>query len=405
VLRPELLTDTSVAVTDAEISQFYDKNKKRFERPGRAVVSLLTVPRTITAADSAAAKARIDKIRAEVVGGAKFDEVAKRESVDSGSAINGGSLGKKGKGSYVPKFEEAAYALKVGEISAPVQTQFGWHIIKMNGRTGDTLDLSHILVAIAQSDSSATRTDRRADSLASRAGNLEDGKKFDEAAKTLGLTAVSVIALENEPLSFAGRYVPSVSAWAFSGVRPGETSDLFDSPDAYYLARIDSLTPGGQQPLSEVTADIRRRLARDKRLDKLRPVGEQLVAAAKAGTLEAAAAGKGLTVEKSVPFSRVEAIPGLGQFTQAIGGAFAVAVGQVGGPFKGQDAMVVVRVDARTDAQKSAFELEKSIQRNQMMQGLRQQRVEEFLTNLRETVKVEDKRSTVMAQLRRQSGV
>ncbi len=404
-LRPELLTDTSVTVTDAELSQFYEKNKKRFERSGRAVVSLLTVPRTVTSFDSADARMRAERVRAEVVGGAKFDEVAKRESADSGSAVLGGALGKKGKGSYVAKFEEAAYTLKVGEISQPVLTQFGYHIIKMNGRSGDTLDLSHILINVAQSDSSATRTDRRADSLASKAASQEDGKAFDEAAKTLGLTPVSVVANENEPLSFAGRYVPSVSAWAFSGVRPGETSDLFDSPEAYYVARIDSLTPGGQQPLSEVKTEIRRRLSRDKRLEKLRPIGEQLVAAATSGTLEAAAAAKNLPVEKSAPFSRVEAVPGLGQYSPAIGAAFAAAVGAVSGPFKALDAMVVMRVESRTEAQRSAFEAEKATQRTQMMQGLRQQRVEEFLNNLRESVKVDDNRATVLSQLRRQSGV
>jgi peptidyl-prolyl cis-trans isomerase D len=258
-LRPELLTDTAVTVTDSEIAQFFERNRKRFEKPGRAVVSLLTVPRTITAADSAAARARIERLRAEIAGGAKFEDVAKRESSDSVSGAQGGALGKGARGRFTPKFEEAAYALKLGELSQPVLTPFGWHVIRVDDRKGDTLDLRHILVSITQSDSSAVRTDRRADSLAAKAGSQEDPKLFDDAARQLGLTPASVVVIEKEPLSFAGRYVPSVSAWAFSGVRPGETSDLFDSPDAYYLARVDSITPGGQQTLAEVKEDIRRR--------------------------------------------------------------------------------------------------------------------------------------------------
>ena len=403
VLSPATLTDTAVTVTDAEISSFYDRNKKRFERPGRAVVSLLTVPRAVTAADSADAKRRIDAIRTEIVAGAKFEDVAKRSSTDTISGADGGSLGKGGKGRFTPKFEEAAYALKVGEISQPVLTPFGWHLIRVESRQGDTLDLRHILVNIAQSDSSATRTDRRADSLATKAGSQEDPKAFDAAAKQLGLTAASAVVLEKEPLSFAGRYVPSVSAWAFSGVRAGETSDLFDSPDAYYLARLDSLTKGGQAPLSEVKDDIRRRLARDKRVEKLRPIGEQLAQAARASSLEAVAAERKLTVEKSAPFTRVDAVPGLGQFSQAIGAAFAAAVGQVAGPFSAVDAMVVMRVDGRTESNRQTFEAEKSVQRQQFLQSLRQQKVDEFLTNLRESVKVEDRRSEVLSALRRQS--
>jgi len=403
VLSPATLTDTAVTVTDAEISSFYDRNKKRFERPGRAVVSLLTVPRAVTAADSADAKRRIDAIRTEIVAGAKFEDVAKRSSTDTISGADGGSLGKGGKGRFTPKFEEAAYALKVGEISQPVLTPFGWHLIRVESRQGDTLDLRHILVNIAQSDSSATRTDRRADSLATKAGSQEDPKAFDAAAKQLGLTAASAVVLEKEPLSFAGRYVPSVSAWAFSGVRAGETSDLFDSPDAYYLARLDSLTKGGQAPLSEVKDDIRRRLARDKRVEKLRPIGEQLAQAARASSLEAVAAERKLTVEKSAPFTRVEAVPGLGQFSPAIGAAFAAAVGQVAGPFNAVDAMVVMRVDGRTESNRQTFEAEKSVQRQQFLQGLRQQKVDEFLSNLRESVKVDDRRAEVLSALRRQS--
>lgn len=403
VLSPATLTDTAVTVTDAEISSFYERNKKRFERPGRAVVSLLTVPRAVTAADSADAKRRIDAIRTEIIGGAKFEDVAKRSSTDTISGADGGSLGKGGKGRFTPKFEEAAYALKVGEISQPVLTPFGWHLIRVESRQGDTLDLRHILVNIAQSDSSATRTDRRADSLATKAGSQEDPKAFDAAAKQLGLTAASAVVLEKEPLSFAGRYVPSVSAWAFSGVRAGETSDLFDSPDAYYLARLDSLTKGGQAPLSEVKEDIRRRLARDKRVEKLRPIGEQLAQAARASSLEAVAAERKLTVEKSAPFTRVDAVPGLGQFSPAIGAAFAAPIGQVAGPFNAVDAMVVVRVEGRTESNRQTFEAEKSVQRQQFLQGLRQQKVDEFLTNLRESVKVDDRRTEVLSALRRQS--
>jgi peptidyl-prolyl cis-trans isomerase D len=152
-----------------------------------------------------------------------------------------------------------------------------------------------------------------------------------------------------------------------------------------------------------VKEEIRRRLARDKRVEKLRPIGEQLAQAAKSSSLEAAAAQRNLPVEKSTPFARVDAIPGLGQFTPAIGAAFAAPVGQVAGPFKAVDAMVVMRVDTRSDANRQAFEAEKSIQRQQFLQSARQQKVDEFLTGLRESVKVDDRRTQVLSQLRRQS--
>ncbi len=405
VLRPALLTDTAVTVKDSDLSAYYARNKKRFDRPARAVVSLLFVPRAVTAADSAAARARIDGLRAEIAGGAAFDAVARRASDDSVSAANGGALGKGPRGRFTPRFEEAAYALKVGELSQPVLTPFGWHLIRVDGAAGDTLDVRHILITIGQSDSSAMRTDRRADSLASRAANQTEAGAFDAAAKALGLTPAPVVAIDKEPLSFAGRYVPSVSAWAFSGVRPGESSDLFDSPEAYYVARLDSLTPGGTAPLADVKDEIRRRLVRERRLEKLRAVASQFVATARGSSLEAAAAQRNLTVERSTRFVRVDAVPGLGQFTEAVGAAFSAPIGQVAGPFEGSDGLVVFRVESRTDASKAAFEAGKATQRAQLLQSLRQQRVEEFLANLREKAAIKDRRAEVNAALRRQSAI
>ncbi|MES2522225.1 MAG: peptidyl-prolyl cis-trans isomerase [Gemmatimonadota bacterium] len=402
VMRSEMLTDTAVTVTDGEISTWYEARKQLFDRPARAVVSLLSIPRTITAADSAAARARIERVRSEITGGAKFEEVAARESADSVSAAQGGSLGRGTLDRFDPAFAGAARGLAIGELSQPVLSSFGWHLIRVDSRKGDTTEVRHILVPVQQTDSSALRTDRMADSLAKRAANLTEPKGFDDAAKQLGITPVSAVVIDKEPLTFAGQYVPSVSAWAFSGVRPGETSDLFDSPDAYYIARVDSLTAGGQQPLAEVRSDIVRRITREKRLEKLRPMAAEFASKARASSLEAAAAERNIPVEKSPTFSRVDIVQGLGQFVEAIGAAFTIPVGSVGGPVKAVDGMAVMRVDRRVEANRAAFTAQKDQQSAQLLQSLRQQRVQEYLANLRKSVSIEDDRAKVLSTLRRQ---
>jgi peptidyl-prolyl cis-trans isomerase C len=77
-------------------------------------------------------EAEAKDIETQLAGGAKFEDLAKAKSTDTGSAANGGDLGFFGKGQMVKPFEDAAFALKVGEVSAPVQSQFGWHIIKVD---------------------------------------------------------------------------------------------------------------------------------------------------------------------------------------------------------------------------------------------------------------------------------
>lgn len=78
-----------------------------------------------------ASKEEADAIKTELDGGASFEDIAKEKSIDPGSGANGGDLGFFGKGMMVPEFEAAALALEPGQVSEPVQSQFGWHIIKV----------------------------------------------------------------------------------------------------------------------------------------------------------------------------------------------------------------------------------------------------------------------------------
>lgn len=71
-------------------------------------------------------------IKKQLDGGAKFEDIAKAKSIDTGSGANGGDLGVFGHGQMVKPFEDAAFALKVGQVSDPVQSQFGWHIIRVD---------------------------------------------------------------------------------------------------------------------------------------------------------------------------------------------------------------------------------------------------------------------------------
>ena len=77
------------------------------------------------------AKAKAEELRAKIVGGASFDELAKTESDDTGSGSRGGDLGEFSRGQMVPEFEKAAFEAKVGDVTPVVRTQFGYHIIKV----------------------------------------------------------------------------------------------------------------------------------------------------------------------------------------------------------------------------------------------------------------------------------
>src|SRR5665213_18314 len=198
---PATIPDSAVHIADADIKAYFDSHQKELgDRPGRAVVSLVTIPRTVTASDTAIARAKAEALRAQIEAGGSFDEIAKKESADSASAVKGGLLGRVGRGQFVKAFEDAAYALKPGELSQPVLSPFGFHIIKVDEHKGDSLTVRHILVRIVQSDSTAAQTDREADSL-SKAASIDKPSEFDSVARSLRLPVGHAVAIESDPIT------------------------------------------------------------------------------------------------------------------------------------------------------------------------------------------------------------
>ena len=400
VFRPSLIGDNEVTVAESDIKDYYDKNKKDFEKPARAVVSVLTIPRTVSAADSAAVRNHILALRDSIIKGAKFEDIAKAESSDSASASQGGFLGRGVRGRFVPEFENVAYSLKPGELSQPVLTQFGYHLIKVDEHKGDTIAVRHILLPITQSDSAATITDRRADELSKIAASSDKPAVLDEASKELGIPIRRAAVQDNEALTIDGKFIPSVGPWAFQGAKVGETSELFDAEDGYYLGRLDSLTKGGIPSLDEARPEIRAILAMQKKLDKLMPRAQQFAAQAAKTSLEDAAKGAGMQVQQSQPFTRVSGAEGIGRLNQAIGAAFSLPIGAVSAPIRVYDGIFVERVDQRVLKDKSEFEKQKAAQRDVVTQQLRQQRVRDFLQNLRDNAKIVDRRKEIEAAQR-----
>lgn len=115
------------------ILKLYDKKgeKQQLQAQTKARHILLKPSAILTDED---AEAKLKKIRKEILGGADFSELAKEHSEDIGSMLSGGSLGWSRPGMFVPEFEKAINAHKIGEISQPFKSQFGWHILQVEER-------------------------------------------------------------------------------------------------------------------------------------------------------------------------------------------------------------------------------------------------------------------------------
>ncbi|GAB4260458.1 MAG: peptidylprolyl isomerase [Deferrisomatales bacterium] len=125
-----------VRVGDAEVSEFYKENEPKFAVPEQVQCShiLIRVDPEASAEAKEAARKKAEDLRARSLAGEDFAALAKEHSEDPGSAAKGGDLGFFTRERMVAPFAEAAFALKVGEISPVVETQFGYHVIKMTDR-------------------------------------------------------------------------------------------------------------------------------------------------------------------------------------------------------------------------------------------------------------------------------
>ncbi|MGD9600398.1 MAG: SurA N-terminal domain-containing protein [Gammaproteobacteria bacterium] len=122
-----------VAPTKEELTQYYESHKADFtvEEQRNANHILVQLEAGAAPEQDAAARKKAEEMRELVLGGREFEEVAKEFSDDIGSRSEGGATGLFGRGVMAPEFEEAVFSMKVGEISEPVKTSFGYHVIKV----------------------------------------------------------------------------------------------------------------------------------------------------------------------------------------------------------------------------------------------------------------------------------
>ena len=136
--------DNSITVSDAEVQKAYADNAKDYEQVKAR--HILIAPKGSPAAQPGKeltdeqAKAKAEDLRKQIVAGANFEELAKKESDDTGTGARGGDLGSFSRGQMVPEFDQAAFAAKVGEVTPVVKTQFGYHIIKVEAHDNTPLD-------------------------------------------------------------------------------------------------------------------------------------------------------------------------------------------------------------------------------------------------------------------------
>jgi peptidyl-prolyl cis-trans isomerase D len=346
VFRPSDYT-SRVRVEDDEVKSYYEENQAEFYSPETVEARHILIKVAKDADEKAveAARLRAAKIYARVLKGEDFAELAKQLS-EGPSKAQGGYLGTFGRGRMVKPFEDIAFSLQTGEVSEPIRTDFGWHIIKVEKHNAaETLTLE-----ASQDKIRGQLTDKK-----TRAMALEDaesaydmsygGDDLLAAAEKFGVpvTTTGPIARNNAlpDVADSEKFVETAFNLEAMGV-----SDVQDLGDGFYIIQTLEKIPAQIPPFEDVQARVAQDVKQEKQWALAEADAREMLQAARDGaTLIEAGQPKNLAPQTTGWFKRGEAIPGIGLDPGLAAAAFKLSQDNPfpDAPVRGEKAVFVFR--------------------------------------------------------------
>ncbi len=315
---------------DAVLEAYYNENLDQFEEPATYAIQYVEFSRGASEADEFFVRERVDFIRDELAAGRDFEDLARDYSEDLSNADNGGDLGWFSRGRMVPEFEEAAFALAVGEVSEPVKTQFGFHLIKKEDERSteagqEEIQARHLLLRVEPSYATLDSMATLADSLSSLAKELGS---LAEAGTRLGLEVLSPAPFSlNSSIDLLG-FNAAIHA-EVERMEAGEVTRRFTGRQSDYVMQLESISPEGPSTFADSHDLVLRLWKTDEQKRMAKDLAQKLRDAYDTGiSLRKAIADQGLEAnEKDVKFS--DYLPGVGSESAFHMIAYNMSPGQV----------------------------------------------------------------------------
>lgn len=271
-------------VKTEDVRKYYDEHISEFASPEQRQAShiLLLVAPTAPQAEQDAVKAKAEQLLKQVKQDpAKFAELAKQNSQDPGSAVNGGDLGMFGRGMMVKPFDDAVFALKTGEISGLVKSDFGYHIIKLTGvKASNATPFDQVSALV----SGKLRQQKAADSFAELADKFSN--TVYEQSDTL-TPAAELVGVKAEQSGWLTKGLAADSLWNAKMLQAVFSDDVIKNrrntaavevaPSTLVAARMLEHKPAAVRTLAEVANTIKQKIISKKALDMAVKQGTMLL--------------------------------------------------------------------------------------------------------------------------------
>ncbi len=314
ILTPDALA-ADVSVTPDEVKAQYAAQSKQYtqEEQRQAAHILIAVKPDAAASDKAAAKKKAEDILAQVKANpAKFAELAKQYSQDPGSAAQGGELGSNPRGTMVKAFDDAVFAAKPGDIVGPVETDFGYHVIKVEGVTPmRARSLDEVRPQI-EADLRKQKVMQKFAAAADQFQNLvyEQADSLAGVAKALNLTVKTsglVTRAKAQELALGNaKFIETL--WAPESLAAKRNTEAIEiGPNTLIAGRVIEYKPAAPRPFEQVKDEIQRQLVAKQASELAQARGREKLAALEAGKTDKA---EGITFGAPVTLRRNQMQPG-----------------------------------------------------------------------------------------------
>lgn len=338
--------------------------------------------------DSAEAMGKARDVLRRIRAGEDFAEMARQYGSD-GTASEGGDLGWGNRTTWVKPFSDAAFGAKVGDVLGPIRSQFGYHLIKILGRTNQEVELIDLAMRIKASGRSIDAAYQKAEDFA----YLAQDEGFEKAAQN------SSYQVREIPEFSEGGTIPqigfndAVMKFAFSSSL-GEISHPIGISGGVGVFKLNSIREEGVRPLEDVKNFVRALTLRTLKMEKLRDrVNAFHSTLASSGKLVVAAQSQpGVVARATGPFKATDALQTIGRDLAFIGMAQSMEVGQTSRPFEGSRGYYILQLTSKTPFDSTLYASQRADLREQILQEKRNRFSQDWVAKLREQADIEDYR-------------
>lgn len=385
----------SIAVSEAEIAALYQQNLAQYQTPAQVRASHILFK--TEGKDEKAVQAKAEEVlKMAKAPGADFAALAKKYSEDESNSANGGDLDYFGRGRMVAEFEQAAFAMKTGEISDLVKTAFGFHIIKMvDNKPEMTRPLAEVRAEL-EDQLKWQKAQAEAEKVAkSLEATMKTPADLDRIATERGMqvTETGLISLA-EPIQGLGSQ-PELSGRLF-GMKEGDVTPAMRVATGWVFATVTGRQDAYIPALDEVKARVAEDVKQDKAVEMAKQRAASIATELKAAKDFAAAAKKaGLEVKTTELVTRGSAIPDLGISEAIDNAAFGLPQGGVSDPITTPTGTAIVRVAEKVDVTDAEVEAGKDQMRDELVNMRRDKFFGAYMQKAKQGLKITTREDTL----------